>query len=634
MATSRKVPPTFWWLQGGSTVTVRFRPPQNKNKGDIDVVITATTLRAGFKGAAPICEGTLYAAVKPGKCKWEYKMRARHDYDAEDPFELSFKDGDIFNVLEDNPSGWFKGELDGAIGVDELGFHKGDIIAVLRTDDSGWWEGELDGDVGWFPAKFVRVITEKEKIPVAEEATPSGVGGSTAELNAATGSGVNGILEPNSNVVPEKKEPTAVASPLVEVKEHPLSLPATPPQLTGITKVLSLLRNEFASFIPAKTGIVQGKEIEIIVETVKTYLRKLQDENTLLRTRLSDRSGKKSWHNTSTMTSLIPAGISQFTVKELLGTGSYGAAFKVQFQGSKASLEPQMMVMKLQFNMDEIVTQTLLRNKYMTEVQTLALIPHHQNVIHPLGAFVIPSLPQDFLELLHDKPAYEEWAKDHRSFVFFMPCGGIPLSGYKQSLLSSLPPRQMVGATLNLFHQALSAINHLESNAIVHRDIKEDNIVVDPPTQKLTLIDFGMAQECIKDTQGQMAAQLTPTGNTWGNLGTIPPEIMSFINNPRAGSQLFPLSKCDSFSLALTFYNALLPANHKFIGSRLNGDMCRFTTKALVDSFPLPPPFVPTKPPDPRVEAFVSVLIDMMNPQKNLRMSAACAITLLTPLLC
>ncbi|KAH3743829.1 hypothetical protein Pelo_14767 [Pelomyxa schiedti] len=86
---------------------------------------------------------------------------------------------------------------------------------------------------------------------------------------------------------------------------------------------------------------------------------------------------------------------------------------------------------------------------------------------------------------------------------------------------------------------------NLGSNLIVHRDIKEDNIVVDPQTNRLTLIDFGMAQQCVPDNQGRsgnIIAILTPTGNTWGNLGTIPPEVMAFIGNSRGSTQLFSLS--------------------------------------------------------------------------------------------
>lgn len=376
---------------------------------------------------------------------------------------------------------------------------------------------------------------------------------------------------------------------------------------------------------------------------------KLQDENKTLQSCLSEgetimnlrvqhdvvrrkleAEAEQYQQTISLMTSLITADISQFIVKELLGISSYGAAFKVQFHGNKASPEPQMMVMKLQFN---ISGQTLLRNKYQLEVLTLSSIPHHRNITHPLSALVIPSLPQEFLDLLAvAKPDDVDWAKHSKSFAFLMPFGGVHLSGSPQSFFTSLPPSSdKVAVTLNLFHQALSAVNHLESNSIVHRDIEEANILVDPQTHRLTLIDFGMALECVRDRQGHLSSVLEPTGNLWGNAGTIPPEIMALIQNPHGGAQLFPLSRCDSFSLAITFYNALLPPSRKFIGSELNRDMSMFTTRTLVESFPLPPPF--TSPADPRVVCLTRILVDMMHPRPANRMSASEAATHLTPFL-
>ncbi|KAH3732126.1 hypothetical protein Pelo_9598 [Pelomyxa schiedti] len=97
----------------------------------------------------------------------------------------------------------------------------------------------------------------------------------------------------------------------------------------------------------------EDKEIEEIVKAIKAHFRKLLDENSLLHARLADsenanknlrtaqkkleEESKQYKQTISTMTSLIPADISRLTVKELLGTGSYGAAFKVQFSGNKES---------------------------------------------------------------------------------------------------------------------------------------------------------------------------------------------------------------------------------------------------------------------------------------------------------
>ncbi|CAD5222341.1 unnamed protein product [Bursaphelenchus xylophilus] len=48
-----------------------------------------------------------------------------------------------------------------------------------------------------------------------------------------------------------------------------------------------------------------------------------------------------------------------------------------------------------------------------------------------------------------------------------------------------------------LFIQVVSAVHHLHSKNIAHRDIKADNIVIDPQTERIKLVDFGFA--CFSD---------------------------------------------------------------------------------------------------------------------------------------
>jgi len=51
-------------------------------------------------------------------------VRALYDYDAENEGDLSFKEGDMINILD-------------------------------KSDPSGWWQGEVNGNVGFFPSNFV-----------------------------------------------------------------------------------------------------------------------------------------------------------------------------------------------------------------------------------------------------------------------------------------------------------------------------------------------------------------------------------------------------------------------------------------------------------------------------------------------
>ena len=41
---------------------------------------------------------------------------------------------------------------------DELSFEKDSIINVLDKDDPDWWKGEVNGTVGLFPSNYVKQL--------------------------------------------------------------------------------------------------------------------------------------------------------------------------------------------------------------------------------------------------------------------------------------------------------------------------------------------------------------------------------------------------------------------------------------------------------------------------------------------
>jgi son of sevenless-like protein len=43
-----------------------------------------------------------------------------------------------------------------------LSFRRGDIIEVLTRLDTGWWDGLLGDERGWFPSNYVDIITDEE----------------------------------------------------------------------------------------------------------------------------------------------------------------------------------------------------------------------------------------------------------------------------------------------------------------------------------------------------------------------------------------------------------------------------------------------------------------------------------------
>ncbi|KAH3764417.1 sel1 repeat family protein [Pelomyxa schiedti] len=129
------------------------------------------------------------------------------------------------------------------------------------------------------------------------------------------------------------------------------------------------------------------------------WINQEKDITTSLKRELKEEEEKSRRYQCiiGTMTSLISADVADFRVNQLLGTGSNSAAFKVLHhsivlsglsQGEETTTTS--MVMKVVFNWENTPRQTLLRQKYLAECVTLSLVPHHPNIIHPLGAIILP----------------------------------------------------------------------------------------------------------------------------------------------------------------------------------------------------------------------------------------------------
>ncbi|KAH3766581.1 hypothetical protein Pelo_1559 [Pelomyxa schiedti] len=420
------------------------------------------------------------------------------------------------------------------------------------------------------------------------------------------------------------KKNSSTFTELLEMREKEIV------RITGENKRLGDSLREMNERVLILEGKLQEKERRILT---------LEEENSVLKASFKERA--------ETMTSLVGANIDSFAMMKFLGSGSNAATFQVRFfpsggggggacTGISSSSVPQLhhllhpsspspptttqppldnnnnntnkrseennapqsttMAMKVLFNWENTPQQTLIKQKYMKECIVLASVPLHPNVIHPLGTLVIPRFPPEFIEAIpSDQPVYKELSLN-KSLAFLLPFCGVPLVKFLTNLLDGATTTSTTTTSTprivrNMLLQSLSAVCHLERAHVVHRDIKGDNILVDPATHKLTLIDFGEAVECLS-TDGcdddLQAIVMRTDGQVWGNTGTMPPEVSALsrdLMRMRGPSCVFSFAKCDSFSLALTFYDAMLPPTNKFIGQFKQG-MCTFTPEFLP---PLPP---------------------------------------------
>ena len=107
-------------------------------------------------------------------------------------------------------------------------------------------------------------------------------------------------------------------------------------------------------------------------------------------------------------------------------------------------------------------------------------------------------------------------------------------------------------AVAHMVRQLAEALAAAHEAGIVHRDLKPENIMIDPATQRLKLLDFGIA----RDAELPPEERLTRTGFFVGTLQYVAPEALS--------GELVD-GRADIYSLAtITYY--LLTGRHPYSG--------------------------------------------------------------------
>ncbi|WP_428266227.1 ATP-binding protein [Haliangium sp.] len=113
-------------------------------------------------------------------------------------------------------------------------------------------------------------------------------------------------------------------------------------------------------------------------------------------------------------------------------------------------------------------------------------------------------------------------------------------------LRTQLPSiRGDVATFLGLALQLADGVSSIHDHNLIHKDIKPANIVVNPETQQVKIIDFGLASEIVRERQG-------PTGpaRMEGSIAYMSPEQTGRVNRTID-------HRADLYSLGVTFYEML-----------------------------------------------------------------------------
>ena len=153
----------------------------------------------------PVMQVAPAELVNSGSQQPVKKVRVLFDYNPTTEEELAIKEGDIVDVHDMQPDGWWYGELNGKRGYfpsnfvsedldakansndslpapsnpeqsssavkcvasydydaadeNELSFREGDVIELISQAPDGWWYGSLSGKQGLFPSNYVKLLS-------------------------------------------------------------------------------------------------------------------------------------------------------------------------------------------------------------------------------------------------------------------------------------------------------------------------------------------------------------------------------------------------------------------------------------------------------------------------------------------
>lgn len=137
-----------------------------------------------------------------------------------------------------------------------------------------------------------------------------------------------------------------------------------------------------------------------------------------------------------------------------------------------------------------------------------------------------------FLKILD---AYED---EDRLYIVTELCKGTSLKPYMKKGVPEDAARDIV-------EKVCKTMAFLNSNGVAHRDLKPDNIMWDPKTEKIKIIDFGCARE----------TKLNDMTTFQGTVSHMAPEIIKKKTNKDGFSAY--TSNCDVWSLGVIMFRLL-----------------------------------------------------------------------------
>ncbi|CAJ0911494.1 14075_t:CDS:10 [Entrophospora sp. SA101] len=162
----------------------------------------------------------------------------------------------------------------------------------------------------------------------------------------------------------------------------------------------------------------------------------------------------------------LSKSINDFQIIGILGSGAYG---EVKLAYNKNDPEKKKVVLKY------VIKSRILVDCWTCD-QLLGTVPLEIHILHTLRGIPNPNIVQ-MVDYFEDK--------DHYYIEMGLHGAGMDLFDYIE-LNTKMPESEIK----SIFRQIARAIQHLHNHKIVHRDIKDENVILDE-NNNIQLIDFG-----------------------------------------------------------------------------------------------------------------------------------------------
>lgn len=80
-----------------------------------------------------------------------------------------------------------------------LSFRQGDIIQVITQLESGWWDGVINGVRGWFPSNYCAVVTRADAVDEDTQSEPGGTDYTNSDTESLNGNDTILPIERHTN---------------------------------------------------------------------------------------------------------------------------------------------------------------------------------------------------------------------------------------------------------------------------------------------------------------------------------------------------------------------------------------------------------------------------------------------------